>query len=162
MIISAAPLLISPQDRETSNLAYHLVYEGLGVSLTDSPELIPVNLVRLDGSSALTGHYVVDLLPAHDDSTPPERFVSSGRQLIPLTGHQDLEPGDVLGTASSPLLRVFFEALTPHAVPADVSALAESPIPPASQTSPSLETTLDPADEPPPKLLHRLDHNQRE
>ena len=59
------------RNRETSNAAYHLVYDGLGVSFTDSPQLIPVNLVRLDGSPALTDHYMVDLLPAHDDSTPP-------------------------------------------------------------------------------------------
>ena len=139
------------RNRETSNAAHHLVYDGLGVSLTDSPQLIPVNLVRLDGSPALTGHYTVDLFPAHGDTTPPERFVSSGRQLIPLTGHQDLEPGDVLGIASSPLLRVPLEDLTPHDVPADVSALAELPIPPASQTAPSLKTALDPSDEPPPR-----------
>ena len=150
------------RNHETSNAAYHLVYDGPGVSLTDSPQLIPVNLVRLDGSPALTGHYMVDLLSAHDDSTPPERFVSSDRQLIPLTRHQDLEPGDVLGTASSPLLRVPLEALTPHDVPTDVSALAESPNPRASQTVPSLKTALDPPDEPSPELLHRLDHNQRE
>ena len=150
------------RNRETSNAAYYLVYDGLGVSLTDSPQLIPVNLVRLDGSPALTGHYMVDLLPAHDDSNPLERFVSSGRQLIPLTGYQDLEPGDVLGTTSSPLLRVPLKALTPHNVPADVSALAESPTTPASQTAPSLTTALDSPDEHPPELLHRLDHNQLE
>ena len=138
------------RNRETSNAAYHLVCDGLGISLTNSPQLIPVNLVRLDGCPALMGHYMVDLLAAHDDSTPPERFVSSGRQFIPLTGHQDLELVDVLGTASSPLLCVPLEALTPHDVPADVSALAESPIPPASQTAPSLKTALDPLDEPPP------------
>ena len=142
------------RNRESSDAVYHLVYDGLGVSLTDSPQLIPVNLVRLDGSPALTGHYTVDLLPAHDGSNPSERFVSSGRQLIPLTGHQDLEPGDVLGTASSPLLRVPLEALTHHNVPGDVSALAESP------TSPT--AALDSPDVPPPELLHRLDHNQRE
>ena len=94
------------RNREASDNAYHLVYDGLGVSLTDSPQHIPVNLVRLDGFPALTGHYMVDLLPVNDDSYPLERFVSSGRQLIPLTGYQDLEPGDILGTASSPLLRV--------------------------------------------------------
>ena len=88
------------RNRESSDAVCHLVYDGLGVSLTDSPQLIPVNLVRLDGSPALTGHYMVDLLPAHDDSNSSERFVSSGRQLIPLTGYQDLEPGDVLGTVS--------------------------------------------------------------
>ena len=149
------------RDRESSDTAYHLVYDGLGVSLTDSPQLIPVNLVRLDGSPALTGHYMVDLLPAHDDSNPSERFVSSGRQLIPLTGYQDLEPGDIIGTASSPLLRVPLEALTPHNLPTDVSALTKSPTTPASQTAPALTTALDSPNEPRPELLHRLDHNQR-
>ena len=159
-LVSAAAYI---HDRESSDAVYHLVYDGLGVSLTDSPKLIPVNLVRLDGSPALTGHYMVDLLPAHDDSNPSERFVSSGRQFIPLTGYQYLEPGDVLGTASSPLLRVPLKALTPHNVPADVSAIAESPTTPASQTAPSLTTALDSPDEsPPPELLHLLDHNQRE
>ena len=93
------------RDRAFSDTVHHLVYESLGVSLTDSPQLIPVNLVRRDGSPALTGHYMVDLPPTPDSSDSSERFVSSGRQLIPLTGYQDLEPGDVLGTASSPLLR---------------------------------------------------------
>ena len=51
------------RNRESSEAVYHLVYDGLGVSLTDSPQLIPVNLVRLDGSPALTGHYMVDLPP---------------------------------------------------------------------------------------------------
>ena len=132
------------------------------MSLTDSPQLILVNLVRLDGSPALTDHYMIDLLPVHDDSNPSERFVASGRQLIPLTGYQDLEPGDFLGTASSPLLRVPLEALTLHGIPADISALAKSSITPASQTAPPPNTALDSPDEPSPELLHRLDHNQHE
>ena len=33
-----------------SNVAYHLIYEGEGVSLNTTPQLTPVNLVRLDGS----------------------------------------------------------------------------------------------------------------
>ena len=90
---------------EISDAAYHLVYDGQGVSLTDSPQLIPVNLVRLDGSPALTGYYMVNLLPVH------------------LTGYQELEPGDVLGTASSPLLRGPMETLTLHDVTADFLAL---------------------------------------
>ena len=121
-----------------------------------------MNLIGLDGSPALTGHYMVDLLPVHDDSNLPERFVSSGRQLIPLAGYQDLEPGDVLGTASSPLLRVPLEALTLHHVQADASALAESSMTPASQTASPPNTTFDSPDERPLELLHRLDHNQRE
>ena len=146
---------------ETLDAAYHLVYNGPGVALTDSPQLIPVNLVRLDGSPALTGHYMVDLLPAHADSVPSERFVSSGRQLIPLTVYQDLEPDDVLGIASSPLLHVPLTTLTPSASPADASALAGSSTTPASQPAPP-PITSDPPDEPPPELLHRLDYSQRE
>ena len=105
---------------------------------------------------------MVDLVPVHDDSNSSERFVSSGRQLIPLTGCQDLEPGDDLGTASSPLLRVPLEALTLYDFPANVSVLAESSITLASQTAPPPNITPDPPDEPPPELLHRLDRNQRE
>ena len=150
------------RNREASDNAYHLVYDGLGVSLTDFPQLIPVNLVRLDGSPALTGHYMVDLLPVNDDSYPLERFVSSGRQLIPLTGYQDLEPGDILGTASSPLLRVSLEALFLHDALADVSALAESPTPSFSQPVSPPNITSDSPDEPPPELLARLDPSQRE
>ena len=145
---------------EASDAAY-LVYDGQGVSLTDSPQLIPVNLVRLDGFPALTGHYMVDLFPVHD-SDPSERFVSSGRQSIPLAGYQEPEPGEFLGTASSPLLRVPLEALTLHDLTADVSALAESPTAPASQTALPHSTTPNPPDEPPPELLHRLYHSQRE
>ena len=150
------------RNHEVSDAAYHLVYDGLGVSLTDSRQLIPVNLVRHDRSPALTGHYMVNLLPVHDDSNPSEHFDSSGRQSIPLTGYQELKPGHVLGTASSPLLRVPLEALTLHDALADVSALAESPATPASQTALPHSTTLDPPDEPLPELLHRLDRSQRE
>ena len=105
---------------------------------------------------------MVNLLPVHDDSNPSENFVSSGRQSISLTRYQELEPADVLDTASSPLVRVPLEALTLHDVPADVSALAESPTTPTSQTVLPYSTTPDPPDEPPPELLHQLDRSQRE
>ena len=139
--------------------AYHLVYDGLGVSLTESPQLIPVNLVRLDGSPALTGHYMVGIPPVNADSNPLERFVSSGRQLIPLTVYQDLEPGDILGTASSPFLLVPLEVLSLHDALAAVSALAESPTSP--QPGPPPHITSDSPDAPPPELLDRLDSSQR-
>ena len=150
------------RNREASDNAYHLVYDGLGVSLTDSPQLIPMNLVRLDGSPALTDHYMVDLLPVNDDSYPLERFIFSGRQLIPLTGYQDLEPSDILGTALSPLLRISLEALSLHDALADVSALADSPTPPSPQPVSPPNITSDSPDEPPPELLARLNPSQRE
>ena len=40
---------------EASDIAYHLVYDGQGVSLGRAPQFVPVNLIRLDGSLALTG-----------------------------------------------------------------------------------------------------------
>ena len=49
-------------------VAYHLTYEGKDMSLDETPQLIPVNLVRCDGSPALTGHYMVDLVPLSDNS----------------------------------------------------------------------------------------------
>ena len=74
---SSAPYIHSC---ETLDAAYHLVYDGPGVSLNLSPQLVPVNLVRLDGSSALTGHYMVDMITTHDGQNPSEHFVVSGRQ----------------------------------------------------------------------------------
>ena len=42
---------------------FHLRYDGaLGVTLSDEPQLLAVNLVRSIGSQALTGHYLVDML----------------------------------------------------------------------------------------------------
>ena len=49
-------------------VAYHLTYEGKYMSLDDTPQLIPVNRVRCDGSPALTGHYMVDLVHLSDNS----------------------------------------------------------------------------------------------
>ena len=99
---------------ETLDAAHHLIYDGKGMTLTTTPQLVPVNLVRLDGSPALTGHYMVDTATTHDGQGPFEHFVASGRQTIPLTGFRDLEPGDILGTALHSLLRVPLEILEPH------------------------------------------------
>ena len=49
-------------------VAYHLTYEGKDMSLDETPQLLPVNLVRCHGSPALTGHYIVDLVPLSDNS----------------------------------------------------------------------------------------------
>ena len=43
---------------------FHLLYDGtVGVTLSDEPQLLEVNLVRSNGSPALAGHYLVDVLP---------------------------------------------------------------------------------------------------
>ena len=45
----------------------HFRYDGaVGVTLSDEPHLLAVNLVRTNGSQALTGHYIVDMLPQSD------------------------------------------------------------------------------------------------
>ena len=91
---------------------FHLRYAGdAGRCLTSDPQYVEVNLVRANGLPALTGDYLVDLLP---DVAPeelfvdPDRqlFVSHGRQFLPLSGAAELEPGQLLGTASAPLMRV--------------------------------------------------------
>ena len=141
------------RSRETPNVVHRLVYDGPGISLNSSPQLVPVNLTHLNGSPALTGHCMVDIITTHDGQTPPEHFVASGRQTIPLTGYRDLEPGDTLGTASAPLLRVPLEALAHHDEQHDVTAVAESP---ASNVAPNT------SEQPSTELLHRLDDDQRE
>ena len=140
--------------------AYHLVYDGPGVSLNTTPQLVPVHLIRLDGSPALTGHYMVNMITTHDYEDPSEHFVGSGRQTIPLTGYRDLEPGDISGTASAPLLRVPLEALAQHDAPVSVTTVAES-LSPATPLTETTNAIPDPPDKPSPELLQRLDDDQR-
>ena len=144
---------------EAPDAAYHLVYDGPGVSLNIAPQLVPVNLTRLGGSPELTGHYMVDIIPTHDGQDPSKHFVGLGRQTIPLTEYRDLETSDILGTASAPLLRVPLEALALHDVQNDVTPVAESLLPSAS---PSLATNVmpDTTGEPFFELLHRLDQRE--
>ena len=146
---------------EAPDAARDLVYDGTGMSLATAPQLIPVNLVHLNGSPALTGHYMVDIATTRDGQDPFEHFVTSGRQTIPLAGHRDLEPEEILGTGSLPLLRVPLETLAPHDTQHDVTTKAESPVtlaPPSTATN----VTSDASDDPPTELLHRLDDVQRE
>ena len=50
-------------DTAASGRSFHLRYEGAaGVTLSDAPQLLPVNLVRRDGPPALTEHYLVDMM----------------------------------------------------------------------------------------------------
>ena len=139
------------RSHETPNAVHHLVYNGPGMFLNFSPQLVPVNLTRLNGSPALTGDYMVDIITTHDGQDPSE-LVVSGRQTIPFMEYRDLEPGDILGTASAPLLRIPLEALAQHDEPHDVTAVAESS---ASNVAHST------SEQSPTKLLHRLDDNQR-
>ena len=43
---------------------FHLLHDGtVGITLSDEPQLLEVNLVRSNCSPALTGHYRVDTMP---------------------------------------------------------------------------------------------------
>ena len=61
---------------ETLDAAHHLIYDGQRMTLTTAPQLVPVKLVRLDGSPALTGHYMVDTATTYDGKGPFEHFVA--------------------------------------------------------------------------------------
>ena len=94
---------------------FHPLYEGtVGVTLSDEPQLLEVNLVRSNGSPALTGHYrhyLVDMLPQPGILSMQELFAASGRQVLPLTAVTDLEPPDLAGIAHAPPLSVPLGAL---------------------------------------------------
>ena len=99
-------------DPAPSNGAFHLRFDGTtGVTLSDEPQLLAVNLVRSNGSPTLTGHYLVDILPQPDILSGQKHFVASGRQVLPLIGVAELEPGYLVGVADSPLLRILLGAL---------------------------------------------------
>ena len=140
------------RSRETPDAVHSLVYDGPGMSINSSPQLVRVNLTPLNGSPTLTGHYMVDIIITYDSQDPSEHLVVSGRQTIPLTGYRDLEPGDNPGTASTPLLRVPLEALAQRDEPHDVTAVAESPVPNVAPNT---------SEQPSTELLHRLGDDQR-
>ena len=148
------------RSRETPDAVHHLVYDGPGMSLNSSLQLVPVNLTRLNESHVLTGHYIVDIITTHDGQDPSEHFVVSDRPTSPLTRYRDLEPEDILGTASAPLLRVLLEALAQHDEPYDVTAVAES-LSPLTPSSPASNVAPNTSEQPSTELLHRLDDDQR-
>ena len=58
---------------------FHLLYDGtVGVALSDEPQLLEVNLVRSNGSPALTGQYLVDMLLQPGINSMQEHFAASG------------------------------------------------------------------------------------
>ena len=103
---------------------------------------------------------MVDMITTHDGQDSSEHFVGSGRKTILLMGFRDLEPGDILGTASAPLLRVPLEALAQHDAQIDFTPVAESLLP-STSLSEATNFTPDPSDKPLSEFLHRLDDDQR-
>ena len=119
-----------------------------------------MSLIRLDGSVALTGHYIVDIISTHDGHNPSEHFVGSSRQIIPLSRYRDLEPGDILGTASAPLVHAPLEEFVPHDANNDDTLVVVSHM---SSAAPSLAINASPdtLDEHPSELLRRFNDAQR-
>ena len=130
------------------------------MSFDSAPQRVPVNLIRLDGSVALTGHYTVNIIFTHDGHYPLEHFVGSSRQIIPHSGYRDLGPGNIMGTASAPLLRVPLEALVPHDLHNAVTLVVVSPMPSAAPSL-AINAPPDTLDEHPSELLRRLNDAQR-
>ena len=130
-------------------------YDGaVGVTLHDEPKLLAVNLVRSNGSQAPTGHYLVDMLPQSDLPSEEENFVASGRQVIPLVGVSNLEPGDLLGVAQAPLMSVPLDALQLVGRPSGLSSDPPGVTPVSAVTAPPLAAVVDTAS-PSPVLLER-------
>ena len=91
-----------PDDRSPHDIS-HLGYAGAEtISLSAIPTLVDANLVRRSGAPAFTGNCMVNMLPRDDFLADTEIFVSDGYKTIPLSGSNDLEPGDLLGIPSSP------------------------------------------------------------
>ena len=89
---------------------FHLRYDGaVGVTLFNEPQLFAGNFVRGKGSQALTGHYLVYMLPQSDLPLGEEPFVASGRKVIPRVGATNFEAGDILDVG--PLMCIPLDAL---------------------------------------------------
>ena len=135
---------------------FHLRYDGaVGVTLSDEPQLLAVNLVRSNGSQALT----VAMLPQSDLPSREEHFATSGRQVIPLIGVANLKPGDVLGVARAPLKCVPLDAIQHDSRPPGPSSGPPAVTPISAGTASPLaaaEATASPS----PVLLERLTPEQ--
>ena len=100
-----------PDDRSTDDI-YHLRYAGTRtISLSTTPILVEVNLVRQAGAPAFTGNCLVDMLPRDDPLSDRAIFVSDGHRTIQLSGSTELERGDLLGSSSAPLVQMSISTL---------------------------------------------------
>ena len=65
-------------DPTATDGGFHLLYDGtVGVTLSDEPQLLEVNLMRSNGSPPVTEHYRVDMLPQPGILSMQEHFVAS-------------------------------------------------------------------------------------
>ena len=142
---------------------FHLLYDGtVGVTLSDEPQQLEVNLMRSNGSPALTGHYLVAMLPQPGILSMQEHFVASVRQVLPLTDVADLEPGDLVGFAHAPLLSASLGAVqhATHAAEPHPGQFADCHVS-AVTSSPDTGEATWAVTPPSPALLERLNPDQR-
>ena len=91
---------------------FDLLYDGaVGVTLSDEPQLLEVNVVSSNGSPALTGQHLDDMLPQPGILSMQEHFVASGRQVLPLTDVARPRAGRPRRCRPRPRLRVHLDAL---------------------------------------------------
>ena len=96
--------------------SFHLLYAGdTVIALSRDHRVVDVDFVSSNGAPALADCYQVNMLHAATDVSAEEHIVGNGRQLIPLAGAADLDPGTLLGTSSSPLLRLPLETVLSEA-----------------------------------------------
>ena len=132
------PLRLTPISADTS---FQFLYAGNSVvSLSSEPQTLLVNLVRRNGLPALTGQYLVDLLPRDGSQCgmfgQEDVFVKEERQEIALMSPEclDLVPNQVLGHASAHLLRAPLSDVCHH-TSAPVTAHVDQPVADTGPTS---------------------------
>ena len=97
----------------------------------------------------------MDILPQSGLTSKEEHFVASGRQVIPLVGVSNLEPGDLLGVAHAPLISVPLDALQHVGRPSGLSSDPPGVTPVSAITASPLAAVAAPASTS-PALLERL------
>ena len=68
--------------------------------------MLEVSLVRRSGAAALTGHYLCRIASACQHLHGTQNLRLHRRSVCPLAGSAEFGPGDLLGAATAPLLRV--------------------------------------------------------
>ena len=77
----------------------HPVYPG--ITLSDEPWLLEVNLARSNGPPAVAGHYLINMWPQTGIRLMKEHVVASERQVLPLTVSQTSSRATSSGSRTS-------------------------------------------------------------
>ena len=104
--------------------SFHLRYDGaVSVTQSDEPQLLAFNLVRSNGSQALTGHYLVDMLPQPGVPSVKEHTLSPlSDRSFPTLGWRVFEPGDIVIVVPASLMCVPVDAMQRNSRLLDLSS----------------------------------------